>query len=641
MSSRLLQGDSIAFRFPDQTEFLFQDANFSVQLNGGTPSRIGLVGPNGEGKTTLLRILTGELQASQGRLLTPSEGLSLAVQPQRLLEESETLSLEQFLLEPLQEVTSLRDELSMLEDHLATDTSLLTRYGEVQSRFEALGGYDLEARLDRVRSGLGIMEIPLERTMATLSSGQKTRAALARMLLTQADLLLFDEPTNHLDREAIEWLERVLADSNRAFVVVSHDRAFLDRATNETWAVRGGTFESYPGNYSAYDAFREERNARITHERSVQKKEVKRLESSLRERAGWSMQRESQKAGHGEKRTEPKDRGFIGARSAAQMKRALAIRTRIEHELEKKKIEMPQVEEERILTFPTVGDAPGLMARLDDVVAGYGEGKVLDRFNLEIRAGERIILTGPNGSGKSTVLRLLAGLLREEEGRVHLHPRTSLHLYSQEQAELLGRDAGWERVGQMGGPDSPLSGSHSRHVTQSPPSEMSFPAPMSGDSLARAKRQGASGIPRGDASGPVSLHAAAKEAASDRGRDPGNGVPGPPPPAGSDSLSLLEVIADRTQHNRARLFLGYLGIRGDEVFRPVGSLSPGELARAALVRTLLSDANLILLDEPTNHLDIQAREALERGLLAYEGALVVVTHDLRLRERLGGRVVEM
>lgn len=625
MSSRMLQGDSIAFRFPDQTDFLFQDATFSVQLNGGSPSRIGLVGPNGEGKTTLLRILTGELQASQGRLLTPSEGLSLAVQPQRLLEESEALTLEQFLLEPLEEVTRLRDELELLEDRLATDTSQLTRYGEVQSRFEALGGYDLEARLDRVRSGLGIIEIPLERRMATLSSGQKTRAALARMLLTPSDVLLFDEPTNHLDREAIEWLEGVLADSNRAFVVVSHDRAFLDRATNETWAVRGGIFESYPGNYSAYEAFREERNARIAHERSVQKTRVKRLENALRERAGWSMQRESQKMGHGAKRTEPKDRGFIGARSAAQMKRALAIRSRIEHELEKKKIEMPQVEDERILTFPTVRDAPGMMARLDDVVAGYGEGKVLDCFNLEIGAGERIILTGPNGSGKSTVLRLLAGLLHPEAGMVHLHPRTRLHLFSQEQAELLGRS--W------GGPDSPLSGFHSQHdESTSTQPEMSSPAPMPGDSRARAQHQGASGIPQNPACGPGTHDA--------RGLLRNDSV-ATELRAGSDSQSLLEVVADRKQHNQARLFLGYLGIRGDEVFRPVGSLSPGELARAALVRTLLSEANLILLDEPTNHLDIQAREALERGLLDYEGALVVVTHDLRLRERLGGRVVEM
>lgn len=623
MSQRMLQGDSVAFRFPDQTEFLFQDATFSVQLNGGSPSRIGLVGPNGEGKTTLLRLLTGELKPSQGRLLTPSEGITLAVQPQRLLEESEALTLEQFLLEPLHEVTALGDELTHLEEQLATDSSLLERYGDVQSRFEAIGGYDLEARVDRVRSGLGILEIPLERPMVTLSSGQKTRAALARMLLTTADLLLFDEPTNHLDREAIEWLESTLASTSRAYIVISHDRAFLDGATDETWAVRGGKVDVFPGNYSAYETYREERNARLTHERAVQKKEISRLEATLSEKAGWSMQREADKNLHGVKRTEPRERGFISGQAKRMMKRSLAIRTRIEHELEKKKIELPQIEDERVLTFPAVEDAPGMMGRLDDVVAGYGEGHVLDGFNLEIHAGERIILTGANGSGKSTVLRLLAGLLHPEEGTVHIHPRTRIHLFSQEQAELLGRSSG--------GPDSPFSGFHSRQdESTSTQPELSSPA-----------RQNASASLRPQGGATASNVRLGGVASGKGGRDPGNGVPGSPSETGGGRRPLIEVIAERKQHNQARLFLGYLGIRGDEVFRPIGSLSPGELARAALVRTLLSGANLILLDEPTNHLDIQAREALERGLLAYEGALVIVTHDLRLRERLGGRVVEL
>ncbi len=536
-------GEHVSFRFPALPKPLIEDATFRIRVSGPEPSRIGLIGPNGHGKTTLIRLLCQELKPDAGRLIAPPS-LTIASLPQSILEDQKQQALQDFVQEPLQSILQLEQELREFEASMTSLEgpaleALLETYGAKLAIYEASDGYTLEHRVELVLEALGLKELEPDRRLKTLSVGQQTRAALARLLLSPADLLVLDEPTNHLDISACQWLEGYLNSIGRATLIVSHDRHFLDRTVHETWNLEHGVFETYPGNYSDYQEFCEKRRERLKHEYALQQREIKRLERSSQQRQGWSDRKESTKIG-----SHVMDRGFIGARAARQAKRAKHLELRIQQELEKRRAELPKIDRDVSLHFPMHQAPPQHLMRLHNIAHTRG-GKVLfDDLQLDIKAGQRWSITGPNGSGKSTLLQIIAGELLPTEGTRRMFSGVTMHHYTQEHGELL---------------------LHQNH------------------------------------------------------RD----------------STILQTIGATYADTTTRTLLAYLGFKKDDVFRPISELSPGQLARVALARALLSGANLLLLDEPTNHLDLRARKALEQGLRHYEGTLICVSHDRAFLKSLG------
>ncbi|MFW6062425.1 MAG: ATP-binding cassette domain-containing protein, partial [Planctomycetota bacterium] len=260
-------------------EYIFTNAWFEV----GPRQRVGLVGPNGEGKSTLLRVIAGELEPTAGRLQR-RRGLRTGYLPQDPPDLPGETTLRQALLDVFADLHEMEQQLHDLAGELAShpgDENLLKRYGQLQTTFEARGGYDTEKRVDTVLGGLGFTPNQHEMPIAHLSGGQRSRAMLGKLLLNAPDLLLLDEPTNHLDLIAVEWLERYLQDFPGGIVVVSHDRYFLDRVTQQTWEVAFGRVETYTGNYTAYVRKRAARQKQRMRQWQAQQEYIEKTEEFI------------------------------------------------------------------------------------------------------------------------------------------------------------------------------------------------------------------------------------------------------------------------------------------------------------------------------------------------------------------------
>ncbi len=232
----------------------------NVSLTLSPQDRVGLVGPNGEGKTTLVRILAGLLTPVEGTIQRKSE-LRIGYLPQAA-ESLQGRTLHETMLDVFAGVRQVEQELhdlaNQMEQHAPTDQEL-ARYGQLQHEFETLQGYTYTRRIELVLAGLGFDRSMWDQPMSQLSGGQQMRAKLARVLLEEPDVLLLDEPTNHMDLDSVEWLQDWLQSFRGAIVVISHDRYFLDHVTTRTWELTGATLEHYTGNYTHYLTQREER----------------------------------------------------------------------------------------------------------------------------------------------------------------------------------------------------------------------------------------------------------------------------------------------------------------------------------------------------------------------------------------------
>ncbi|HET7035915.1 MAG TPA: ABC-F family ATP-binding cassette domain-containing protein [Thermomicrobiaceae bacterium] len=387
------------------TELIFKDVSFQLQER----ERVALVGVNGAGKSTLLAILAGLEPADSGEVV-PRAGLRLAHQAQEArFDPSKTVR--EAALDAFAEARQAGAELTELEQRMggaegAELDALFERYAELSARFEAAGGYDIDHRTDQVLMGLGFGEEDFATPVGQLSGGQRTRLALAHALLTDPDLLLLDEPTNHLDLAALDWLEGFLRGWNRAFLVISHDRFFLDRVTNRTLDLSFGTLEDYPAGYSGYLRLREERMARRLAEYEAQQEFITRTEEFIRKYKA-------------------------GQRSKEARGRATRL-ARLE------RVERPQEQEALRLRLASGLRSGRSVLTSKAITAGYpprrGESDptVLVRTpELLIERGDRVGLIGPNGAGKTTLLRTIMGELKPLKGRIQYGVNVKPAYYAQ------------------------------------------------------------------------------------------------------------------------------------------------------------------------------------------------------------------
>ncbi len=402
---------------------LFEGLSF-VLADG---ERAGLVGPNGVGKSTLLRLLAGVELPDRGAA-TSAGGARVGWLPQEAPAPGTTLG--ELLGAGVGEVWTVRDELrALLERMAAGDTSpgVLERYGQAQERFEALGGWALEASLAQARRALGIEHLDPATPLARLSGGEQARALLAGTLLAGPTVLLLDEPTNHLDGDGLQWLEDWLRGFAGTVVVVSHDRAFLDAVVGCILELEpGGALTRYEGGYSDHRAQRDARRAKLALDYEAQEKRRRRLEADIA-----TTRRQAQ---HTERTVSRAAAPKLKRYAKKVARKAKAREGRLRRELEG----------DRAVTLPVQRAAPRL--RLE--VQGRGRRRVaalsgvrsrgLAEVDLTLHRGDRVAVTGPNGAGKTTLLEVLAGVLvpaagsAELAGPARMLPQTPIALPAQD-----------------------------------------------------------------------------------------------------------------------------------------------------------------------------------------------------------------
>src|SRR3954467_9497150 len=487
----------------------------SIQFNPG--NRYGLVGANGSGKSTFLRILAGDDIPSEGTIAMPKR-LKLGV-----------LKQDHFRFEhmPILEVAMMGNhdvwEAMVEKERLLANADKefdSDRYADLEDLILRNDGYTLESRAGEVLEGLGIQTEVHRNPLSTLSGGFKLRVLLAQVLAAEPDVLLLDEPTNHLDILSIRWLEKFLSDTYKGTaIVISHDHRFLDNICTHIVDVDYETMILYPGNYAAF------MNAK----------------GKNRDRKGGEM-------GRGGPET-PRHKEFVD-RFRAKATKARQAQSKIKM-IEKIVIErLPQTSRRYpTFRFQQVRPSGRTALELEGIAKAYGDNQVLRDVSLRVERGDRIAIIGPNGIGKSTLLKIAVGETEADAGKVEWGYETYQGYFSQDHHEL----------------------------------------------------------PKGSKQ--------------------------------SVEAWLWETVPEPIGFVRGNL--GMVLFSGDDVKKPVGSLSGGEAARLVFCKLSVIKPNVLILDEPTNHLDLEAIEALVEGLKAFDGTLIFVSHDRWFVSQLADRIFEI
>ena len=499
---------------------VLRDVSLTVQQG----DRIGLVGVNGCGKSTLMRILAG-LDAQDGGEISLVRGLRVGyLAQQNMVTSGETVWNE--LQKVYEQVFAMEKKLRELEDEMAhahTDAQrfaqLSADYDRLTQRFEEADGYSWKSMVSGVLNGLGFKPAQYDQCVDSLSGGEQTRLCLARLLLQKPDLLLLDEPTNHLDMETLQWLENYLAAYKGSVLVISHDRYFLDHVCTGIVEILMGASEQYNGNYTRYIAQRQERFESRMRAYEIQQKEIERQQAIIARYRMFNREK--------------------SIRAAESREKAL---DRME------KLEKPVDERAIRFSFEARRRTGEDVLQLTEISKSFGEKHLFHDLTLRVRAGDRVALIGPNGVGKSTLIKIIVGEEQPDTGFIRYGSNVDIGYYDQHQSTLhadkTALDEIWDRFPQM-------------------------------------------------------------------------------------------------EQSNVRGALGMFLFTGDDVFKPIHTLSGGEKGRVALTALMLRKDNLLLLDEPTNHLDMDSREVLEDALTDFGGTIITVSHDRYFINRIANRIIEI
>ena len=387
--------------------YLYKEINYKI--NAG--DRISLVGANGTGKTSLLRIISGVLQPEAGNVYR-QKGITIGYLPQEnVTHKGKTLIDEAF--SALTDIISLREKEEYLSEKLLDSNliederqDVINQLGEVHHRLEELDSYSADARVEKILTGLGFDEREFRKKTDEFSGGWQMRIALAKILISQNDILLLDEPTNHLDLDSLEWLINFLKNYKGAIVVVSHDKHFVDEITNKTLEIFLGRFNTFNGNYEAYLKFKEERDALLIQQYEQQQKKIKETERFI-------------------------ERFRYKATKARQ------VQSRIKQLEKVELVELPEEAGKIKLKFPEPPSSGRINIELLTLSKSYGSNKVLNNINFSIERGEKIAFVGPNGAGKSTLAKIIAGKINFDSGERKTGHNTIINYYAQDVADEL------------------------------------------------------------------------------------------------------------------------------------------------------------------------------------------------------------
>ncbi|HET7541796.1 MAG TPA: ABC-F family ATP-binding cassette domain-containing protein [Polyangiaceae bacterium] len=484
----------------------------SLELNEG--SRYGLVGANGSGKTTFIRVVSGDEPATSGTVYIPKRARVGVLRQDHFLDDQALILHVAMMGDQL--VWNALEERNRIVDHGGDGSKL----AELEELLITHDGYTLEARATEILEGLGIPIASHQQKLATLSGGFKLRVLLAQVLIGGPDCLLLDEPTNHLDILSIRWLEKFMAAYRGTALVISHDQRFLDNVATHILDVDYGTVTSYVGNYARFvvekAAVRERKEAEIARQQKI-----------IAEK-----------------------RAFV-ERFGAKATKAKQAQSRLK-QIEKIEVEELAQTSRREPLFRFVQERPSgkEVLELEGISKAYGSKVVLKDVSLTVRRGEKLAVIGANGLGKSTLLKIIMERLKADQGKIRLGHEVRLGYFAQDHHELLSNEK------------------------QTPLDFIWDTVPTEGTATVRG-------------------------------------------------------------------MLGRVLFSGDDVLKPVGSLSGGEAARLIFCKIIAEKPNVLVLDEPTNHLDLEAIAALVAGLKAYEGTVIFVSHDRSFVSELATRILEV
>ncbi len=377
---------------------LLDNVNISIYPN----EKIGLTGPNGAGKTTLFSMILGQMEPTDGKVQI-QKNLNVGFLPQEAHFDSDR-TVRSEVASGDTRIQALREEQRKLEEENKADS---TRYGDVMHELESLGIYELEHKAEKILSGLGFKEEDFHRPVNHLSGGWQMRTLLAKLLTYQYDLLLLDEPTNYLDLNATIWLKDFLKNYRGTFVIISHDKVFLNEVTNYTIVLEDGHIAKVKGNYEQYEKQKAERYGSLLKQQKVVEKKREQLER-------------------------------FAERFHAQPNKASAVRNKRKQLERLAEINLPP---ERVsikdFQFPQTRASGHAVISLDGIAKSYDEKKVYENLELEVTKGQKVCLVGPNGAGKSTLLKILAGVVTPDTGTRKLGHQVDLGYFSQTRLDIL------------------------------------------------------------------------------------------------------------------------------------------------------------------------------------------------------------
>ncbi|MDD5506304.1 MAG: ABC-F family ATP-binding cassette domain-containing protein, partial [Candidatus Omnitrophica bacterium] len=380
---------------------LFED----VSLNINQGEKIGLIGPNGTGKSTLFSMILQETEPSSGEVRL-NKGVHIGYLPQEASFKSEHTVIAE-LTEGDERITLLKEEKERIESRNDAGSK---RYGEILHELEILGFFELEHKAKKILSGLGFKERDFIRPINQMSGGWQMRALLGKLLTYHYDLLLLDEPTNYLDLNAALWLKDYLADFQGTFIMISHDKAFLTDVTNYTLILENGSVSKVHGNYEHYEEIKAQKRVHLIKQFKEQDKKIKQLDK------------------------------FV-ARFHAQPNKAASVRAkrRVLERMEEEKVVIPPDPRESIgnFSFPQTRRSGHRVINLEGVSKAYGDIQVYDGLDFEITQGEKAVLAGENGAGKSTLLKILAGIVGIDKGNRVVGHNVDIGYFSQTRTDVL------------------------------------------------------------------------------------------------------------------------------------------------------------------------------------------------------------